>query len=246
MKTLLKIYTFYGLFVFALVFILLLPFFLLAIFVKPFEKTAGFLNHVCASVLIFFLFLHRSKTVYETPLDKQQRYIFCANHFSYLDIPTMGLINHNFKFIGKSSLKKIPLWGYMYSKLHVLVDRESLRGRHASWVQAKAAIQNGFSMAFFPEGGIYAKHPPQMARFKEGSFRIAVEEQIPVVPVTIHNNHLILPDHRPLVVRPGLISVKIHEPIWPMGNDDAAVDQLKEATSLVIQTELNKRHNAGR
>jgi 1-acyl-sn-glycerol-3-phosphate acyltransferase len=246
MKTLLKIYTFYGLVVFALVFILLLPFFLLAIFVKPFEKSAGFLNHVWARLLIFFLFLHRSKTVYETKLDRQQRYIFCANHFSYLDIPTMGLINHNFKFIGKSSLKKVPLWGYMYSKLHVLVDRESLRGRHASWIKAKEAIQNGYSMAFFPEGGIYSKQPPQMARFKEGCFRIAVEEQVPVVPVTIHNNFLILPDRLPLTVRPGVISVKIHAPVWPSGTDDVAVNNLKEAVALVIQNELNKEHNASR
>ncbi|MFT6215853.1 MAG: 1-acyl-sn-glycerol-3-phosphate acyltransferase [Roseivirga sp.] len=246
MKTLLKIYSFYGLAVFALVFVLLLPFFLLAIFVKPFEKSAGLLNHIWARLLIFFLFLHRSNTVYETKLERKQTYVFCANHFSYLDIPTMGLINHNFKFIGKSSLKKVPLWGYMYSKLHVLVDRESLRGKHASWVQAKEAIQNGFSMAFFPEGGIYTKQAPQMARFKEGCFRIAVEEQIPVVPVTIHNNHLILPDGLPLVVRPGTVSIKIHTPIWPQGTDDAAVNHLKNTAAKVIQNELNRAHNASR
>ena len=111
MKTLIKIYSVYGLVIFALVFMVLLPFFLLAIFVKPLEKTAGFLNHVWARMLFFFLFLNRSKIVYEEKLSRKQRYIFCANHFSFLDIPTMGLINHNYKFIGKSSLGKTLVSG---------------------------------------------------------------------------------------------------------------------------------------
>ncbi|KYG82085.1 1-acyl-sn-glycerol-3-phosphate acyltransferase [Roseivirga ehrenbergii] len=246
MKTLLKIYSAYGLVIFALVFIVLLPFFLLAIFVKPLEKTAGFLNHIWARLLFFFLFLNRSKIVYEEKLSRKQRYIFCANHFSFLDIPTMGLINHNFKFIGKSSLRKIPLWGYMYSKLHILVDRNSLRDRHASWLKCKEAVENGYSITFFPEGGILSKSPPELARFKEGSFKIAVEEQIPVVPVTIHNNHLLLPDKKPLMMHTGLISLKVHKPIWPTGTDDFAVHDLMAKVRLVIDEELKLTHHAGR
>lgn len=242
MKILLKIYSAYGLIVFALVFILLFPFFLLAIFVKPLEKTAGFLNHVWARLLFFFLFLNRSKIVYEEKLSHKQRYIFCANHFSFLDIPSIGLINHNFKFIGKSSLKKIPLWGWMYGKLHILVDRNNLRDRHASWVKAKNAVENGFSIAFFPEGGILSQNPPELARFKEGSFRIAVDAQIPIAPVTIHNNHLLLPDKQPLIMHPGVISVKVHKPIWPKGTDDKAVQDLKESVRSVIEKELQLNH----
>lgn len=240
MKTLFKIYTGYGFLIFTLIFVVLLPFFFLAIFLKPLERLAGPLNRIWARALFFFLFLHRSKIRYEVPLNKKQRYIFCANHFSYLDIPTMGLIGHNFKFIGKSSLKKVPLWGYMYSKLHILVDRNSLRSRHSSWIKVQEKIQQGFSIAFFPEGGIYTKNPPQMVRFKEGSFRIAVDEQIPIVPVTIHNNHILLPDERPLIVKPGLVSLKVHKPIWPQGNDNKAVTELKNQVFEVIQNELDK------
>jgi len=243
MKTLIKIYSAYGLIVFGLVFILILPFFLLAIFIKPLEKTAGFLNHIWARLLFFFLFLNRSKIVYEEKLSRKQCYIFCANHFSFLDIPSMGLINHNFKFIGKSSLKKIPLWGWMYGKLHILVDRTNLRGKHESWVKAKSAVENGFSIAFFPEGGIVSKRPPELGRFKDGSFKIAVDCQIPIAPVTMHNNHLLLPDENPLIMHPGLISVKVHKPIWPTGTGDAAVQDLKEKVRSVIEKELQLSHN---
>lgn len=242
-KGLLKIYSIYGLLVFALAFLVLLPFFLLAIFVKPFEKMAALLNHIWARLFFFFLFLNRTKIRYEEKLDRQQTYIFCTNHNSYLDIPTVGLIPHNFKFIGKASLKKVPLWGYMYSRLHILVDRKSMRSRHSSWIQVTEAVKQGFSIVFFPEGGIASKNPPQMAAFKDGSFRIAVEEQIPIVPVTIHQNHLLLPDRMPLTMHPGLISAQVHSPIWPSGSGDEAIKTLKEKVRTTIESELEKTYS---
>lgn len=240
MRILHKIYSAYGLTVFALIFLLLLPFFLLAIFVKPLEKLAAPLNWIWARLFFFFLFLNRTHIRFEEKLDHKQRYIFCANHFSYLDIPTMGLIWHNFKFIGKSSLRKVPVWGYMYSRLHILVNRQSLKDRYASWEKAREAIHQGFSIVFFPEGGIISTAPPQMARFKEGSFRLAVDEQIPIVPVTIHCNHILLPDKIPLVIRPGRISLQVHRPIWPDGKNDEAVQSLKQQVRLVIEKELDR------
>jgi len=239
---LLKVYSVYGLAVFALTFLLLLPFFLLAIFIPPLEKMAATLNHIWARVFFFMLFLNRTKKIGEAKLDRKQCYVFCANHTSFLDIPTMGLISHNFKFIGKKSLQKVPLWGYMYSKLHILVDRASLKSRHHSWLKAQEAIRKGFSIVFFPEGGILSKEPPKMVAFKEGAFRIAVNEQIPIVPVTIPFNHILLPDQMPLTMYPGKVILKIHQPIWPKGRDDKAVKALKNEVRTVIEQELNNFH----
>ncbi|OEJ99658.1 lysophospholipid acyltransferase family protein [Roseivirga misakiensis] len=239
-KSLLKIYSAYGLLVFGLTFLILLPFFLLAIFVKPLESLAAPLNHIWARIFFFFLFLNRTKVRFEEKLDSKQTYIFCTNHNSYLDIPTVGLIWHNFKFIGKASLRKVPLWGYMYSRLHILVDRKSMRSRHTSWIAVTQAIQEGFSIIFFPEGGIVSKNPPQMASFKEGSFRIAVEEQIPIVPATIHRNHILLPDRMPLTMHPGIVSMKVHKPIWPSGTGDEAIKALKGQVRDTIEKELEQ------
>lgn len=186
------------------------------------------------------MFLNRTKIRFEEKLDSKQRYIFCANHTSYLDIPTVGLINHNFKFIGKASLRKVPLWGYMYGKLHILVDRKNMRSKHNSWIQAKEALHKGFSIVFFPEGGILSKNPPKMVPFKEGSFRIAVDEQIPIVPITIPDNHILLPDQMPLTMHTGLISVKVHQPIWPKGKDDEAVKLLKQQVRSIMENELHR------
>ena len=240
MRIFILIYSAYGLFVFGLVFALLLPFFLLAILVPRLETWTGTLNWLWARGFFFMLFLNRTRIEYEEPLDRRQRYIFGANHFSYLDIPTMGLIRHNFKFIGKHSLKNVPVFGWMYSRLHVLVDRSNFKDRYASWQRAQQEIHKGFSMTFFPEGGIYTKNPPEMVRFKDGCFKLAVDEQIPVVPVTIHRNHILLPDGKPLLMHKGLVSLKVHKPISPAGTDDAAVKQLKDAVWQVIDQEIKR------
>ncbi|MBO3700001.1 1-acyl-sn-glycerol-3-phosphate acyltransferase [Roseivirga sp. E12] len=242
-RRLLLIYSVYGLIVFALVFIILLPFFLLAIFIKPLEKMAATLNYIWARVFFFFLFLNRTKITFDQKLDRKQRYIFCANHTSYLDIPTIGLIGHNFKFIGKASLKKVPLWGYMYNKLHILVDRKSMRSKHNTWLNAKEAIARGFGIVFFPEGGILSKEPPKMVAFKEGSFRIAVEEQIPIVPITIPYNHILLPDVMPLTMHPGKVRVHVHAPIWPEGQSDEAVKALKQKVRSTMEAQMDKFYN---
>jgi len=126
----------------------------------------------------------------------------------------------------------------MYSRLHILVDRKSLKSRHGSWLKAQEAIRKGFSIAFFPEGGILTKEPPKMVAFKEGAFRIAVNEQIPIVPVTIPHNHILLPDRMPLIMHPGKVVMKVHQPIWPSGDGDEAVKDIKDKVRAVIEEEL--------
>lgn len=239
-RILLKIYSLYGLVVFALIFLVLLPLFLLVILVPRLGRLASLLNHTWARLFFFFLFLNRTQVRFEEKLDPKQRYIFCANHTSFLDIPTMGLIGHHFKFIGKASLRKVPVWGYMYSKLHILVDRANMRSRHASWMEAKKALKKGYSIVFFPEGGILTRNPPKMVAFKDGSFRIAVDEQIPIVPVTIPFNHILLPDLMPLIMHPGKVVMKVHKPIWPTGTDDVAVKTLRQSVRAVIEGELDR------
>jgi len=115
-----------------------------------------------------------------------------------------------------------------------------MRSKHSTWLNAQEAIANGFSLVFFPEGGILSKEPPKMVAFKEGSFRIAVEQQIPIVPVTIPFNHLLLPDKIPLMMHTGTACVHVHEPIWPEGNDEQAVKSLKQKVRATIEAQMDK------
>lgn len=172
---------------------------------------------------------------------KNQQYILCANHFSYLDIPALGLFPQPFKFVGKSQLQKIPLFGLMYKYIHITVNRSSYRSRAKSLEQTRQAINDGYSLGVFPEGGIRFSTLPSMVPFQDGAFRVAAECGIPIVPVTFLDNHYILPDDDRFLFQRKKCRIIYHEPIIPASNDEEGIRQLKTKVYRVIQDELNSQ-----
>jgi 1-acyl-sn-glycerol-3-phosphate acyltransferase len=242
MKFLRTIHTAYGFAVFGFVFLLMLPFlFIPIIFPKQF-RLIGFLNRIWAKLLFIFVYLPWHVD-YRSRLDTKRQYIFCPNHFSYLDIPTMGLNPVNTIFVGKSEMSKIPLFGYMYSKLHITVNRASLKSKFNTLKESERAIDAGKSLVIFPEGGMTSEKPPALGRFKDGAFRVAISKQIPIVPVTIPFNWLILPDARPVTLYQGTIGLVFHEPIETKGMTLSDIDTLKNRVFAIIETELKKYEN---
>ena len=187
----------------------------------------------------FNLCLLPVRIIHEEKFDPKQQYIFCANHFSYLDIPLMGFTYHDFVFVGKSSLAKIPLFGYMFKKLHITVDRSSFRDRHKALLRSKEAIEQGRSLLIFPEGGILTSNPPEMARFKDGAFRTAIEKQISIIPVTIPYNWILLPDES-VVLNRRASTIVYHKPIVVKGMTMEDLETLKMNTFAVIDSTLKK------
>jgi 1-acyl-sn-glycerol-3-phosphate acyltransferase len=129
----------------------------------------------------------------------------------------------------------------MYRKLHITVDRTKLKSRYTTLIESMQAIDDGKSLVIYPEGGILTTNPPEMADFKDGAFRIAIEKQIPIVPVTIPYNWIILPD-REFVLRWNRIKVIFHEPIFTTGLTLDDVPRLKHQLRVIITNEL-KKHN---
>lgn len=239
MKILRRIYSTYCLLVFAGIFLLLLPFFLLVIQKEQWHFYAYKLNYVWARVF-YFLCGFPFEQIYEAPIDKNKQYIFCSNHTSFLDITLLGLTPNYFIFVGKSSISKVPLFGYMYRKLHITVDRNNLKSRYEIIKRAHEAIDNGKSLVIFPEGGIYSDHPPEMSKFKDGPFRIAIEKQVPIVPITIPYNWMILPDDGKLLVHWRKAKIIYHKPVSTQGMTLADIDRLKHIVYNCIHDELSK------
>ena len=205
---------------------------------KSLHKLALQINYLWGW-LFFKLSFIPIRTTWEFELQKNQQYILCANHFSYLDIPALGLFPRPFKFVGKSQLSKIPLFGYMYNKIHVTVNRTSYRSRASSLVRARAELSHGFNMGFFPEGGIKLKEYPQMTSFQDGAFRLAVESNTPIVPVTFLDNYHILPDDDLFSMRRRKCRIIYHHPIQPLGSSEEDFKQLKQEVFRVIQSTLH-------
>jgi 1-acyl-sn-glycerol-3-phosphate acyltransferase len=84
------------------------------------------------------------------------------------------------------------------------------------------------------------KNPPQMVPFKDGAFRTAIEKQIPIVPVTIPYNWIILPDQKEMILHAGKVKVVFHEPIETTGMTLESISLLKRQVFSVIQSELSK------
>lgn len=242
MKLIKSLHAIYCLLLFVILFFTILPFFLVPIFIESKHSWTGKLNRLWANIF-FRLTLFPVQLDYRFDHSSGGPYIFCANHFSYLDIPTMGLNKVNAIFVGKNDMEKIPFFGFMYRKLHITVDRNSLKSKYSTLVRSLESLDKGKSLMIFPEGGIFTKEYPKMIRFKDGAFRMAIEKQIPIVPVTIPFNWIILPDGDWLPkIKP--VRVIYHEPLPTVGMTLDNLKELKAATYETIDRELNLQLNA--
>jgi 1-acyl-sn-glycerol-3-phosphate acyltransferase len=242
MKILRAIHTGYGVVVFATLFFILLPFlFIPILFPKQFHLV-GIVNRWWARLMFAFIFIP-FHTENRSKLNPRRQYIFCPNHFSYLDIPALGLGSHNAIFVGKREMAKVPLFGFMFRKLHITVDRTKLKSRYASLEKSRQAIDEGKSLVIFPEGGIVTKKEPVISKFKDGPFRVAIEKQIPIVPVTIPFNWIIIPPDEFILRRHRLKEI-YHEPIETSRLTLKDLDALKEKVHQIIDSELKKNLNS--
>jgi len=225
---------------FITVFILIFPFFALFIQRESWKRYGHFMNKIWAHTVFFFCFLP-TKIVWDFKPDKKKQYIYCANHTSYLDIPTIcyALPGYNV-FIGKASLGKAPLFGYMFRNLYISVDRRSTKSKYETIVSSMQKLDMGYNLAYFPEGTISKNHAPHLMEFKDGAFRVAIEKQVPIVPMTIVNNWLILPDDGKYIPNRMLMKAVVHEPIETTGLTMNDLETLKNQTFEVIQNELRK------
>ena len=240
MKIFKILYSTYAVVCFILLFFMFFIPLLIPIFAPRQFKLIGKINRWWARSFFTMLGLPFQVT-YHPEIKKKGQYIFCPNHFSYLDIPAMGLTRNNAIFVGKSAMEKIPLFGYMYKKLHITVDRTSLKSKYETFKRSLKAIDEGKNLVIFPEGGILTDNPPKMVKFKDGAFRTAIEKQIPIVPVTIVNNWIILPENLLLSWKP--LKIIFHEPISTKNLSMEDVDDIKKQTYHIIDKELKNHFN---
>lgn len=181
----------------------------------------------------------RIKIEWEFEIDKNKTYIFCPNHFSYLDIPLLTYsIPKYFCFVGLSELGKIFLFGYLYRKFHILVDRSSLKDKYRTYKDSISALRNGKSLVIFPEGGIWATDFPNMAPFKEGAFRMAIESKVEIVPVSLPDNWKMMPLLEWKKLRFCHQKVIFHKPISTELLDSKDIKKISEQCFETIQSKL--------
>ncbi|MEP7129043.1 MAG: lysophospholipid acyltransferase family protein, partial [Chitinophagales bacterium] len=122
--------------------------------------------------------------------------------------------------------------------IDITVNRENARESHKAMKTAGERLQKGMSIVVYPEGMI-GPQPPQLVRFKNGPFKLAIEHQVPVVPVTMADNWKILfVDGWKTFGRPGIARVFVHSPIETKGMTLDDVESLKQKVYQVIEQQL--------
>lgn len=180
---------------------------------RKLHNASHFLNKIWGWIIMYPVGVYL-KPVNRQAVDPKGVYVFAPNHSSYLDIPICNVsIKNTFRFIGKAELNKVPLFGYMFKRLHIPVLRSSRTASYKSFLEAKEKLSEGTSVLVFPEGTFPDKTKVTLMRFKDGAFRMAIENKVPIVPMTVLNADRALLDDGKWLIRPGRVTVIFHDPI---------------------------------
>lgn len=240
MAIFLKLYLIWGGIVFALGLIVLYPLYALIIW-TPNERLFGlayYVNKLWTKFIYVMIFIP-VKQVKKTQLNTKTPYVFVANHSSFLDIPAVQLlVDQLVIFLGKRSLSKVPLFGWMFKNIHICVDRGRPEKTEEMFRKCIDRLDHGYSIGVFPEG-TQNRTPPKPKKFKDGAFIIAIRSQKPIVPVTIVNNWQIWPALAPWLSWSRLKLVQ-HEPIETKGLTLEDVPMLRDQSQEIIEEELKK------
>jgi len=166
-------------------------------------------------------------------VDPRQSYVIVSNHQSQFDIFVLyGWLDIDFKWVMKQELRKVPALGIACERLgHIYVDRFNREAALSSINAAKQRIVDGTSVLFFPEGT--RSRESRLRSFKKGAFRMALDLQLPILPITIQGTSDILPSDTTNLY-PGRARMIIHPPIAIEGYDSDNIDDLITRTRQVI------------
>ena len=223
--------------VMAIPILIMFPFLVLSILTESGYPYFFKMARIWAKFILFAMgFYYKIERSQELELHKN--YMFIANHTSMVDIMLMlAVINKPFVFVGKKELSKIPLFGFFYKRTCILVDRKSAKSKHRVFERAKNRIQQGLSICIFPEGGVPDDESILLDSFKDGAFRLAIEHQLPLVPIAFADNKKRF-SYTFLSGSPGLLRGKMLPFIETEGKSMVDKNDLKDQSWKTIHEQL--------
>ena len=174
-------------------------------------------------------------------IKKGKSYMLVSNHKSMIDIMLMlSLSKDPIVFVGKKEVEKIPLFGYFYRRVCILVDRSSPESRKEVYTKAIKRLETGISVCIFPEGGV-PDPSVILDKFKNGAFSLAIQFQIPIVPITFLDCEKKFPyffAYNHFYGSPGKLRANVHEFIETKGLNQENKEFLKEKVYDILHKDL--------
>ena len=176
----------------------------------------GYFAHACARTWSWLILKTTGVRVRVEGLDRIQpgkTYVFVSNHQSIYDTPVVfASLPYQLRIIAKESLARFPVLGWHLRRGgHLFVDRKH-PDRGGILQRWRALVSEGLSLIIYAEGTRSATG--HVARFKAGSFLLAIEAGLPIVPLAIINTRQVMPKSR-LRTEPADVTLVVHDAIQP-------------------------------
>jgi len=202
-------------------------------FYKSFYKVANIWGRIILFGMGFWTEVFQIQEI-----DRDKSYMFIANHTSMIDIMLMlSIVKNPSVFVGKEELTKIPLFGFIFKRTSIIVNRECLNSRKEVYNAAQRRLNEGLSICIFPEGLVPSDENVILSEFKNGAFRLAIEHQIPIVPITFYDCKKRF-SYTFFSGGPGKLRVKIHQFIKTKGLKLNDKETIKNQAHELIFNEL--------
>ena len=170
---------------------------------------------------------------------REQSYVVVTNHQSMYDILLIyGWLELDLKWVMKKELRKVPGIGLGCEKAgHIFVDRKKPKQAAQAIKEALARMGKGVGILFFSEGT--RSRDGRLLPFKKGAFRLSVDQNLPILPVTLVGTRDVQPGNT-LSLFPGAIRMVIHPAIEPSGKD--AGELLEETRNTILSAQPAELH----
>jgi 1-acyl-sn-glycerol-3-phosphate acyltransferase len=206
----------------------------------PEPKRTAWVIRFCRMWMALFFPLSgiRLKIKGRSQFKKDENYVVVCNHNSLMDVPltSPGIPGAN-KTIAKIEMSKIPLFGIIYKRGSVLLDRKNDESRKLSYMEMKHVLSQGIHMCIYPEGTRNKTNDP-LKSFHDGAFKLSYETGKKIIPCLIRGTRSMLPLNKTFFFWPGKASMEFLPPVDPADFPDAAT--LKKHVFQLMWNELNK------
>ena len=214
--------------------ILLFPFLAMsAIHPKGYNFVFWCARYIWSPFVLFFSGF-KTKISFEEDLPLGESFILVANHTSYIDPFVMFKVSKNpFVFVGKKELLKIPIFGFVYKRAAVMVDRSSKKSRWGVYKRVDNKLSLGYRICIFPEFK-YNDDTIFLNEFKRGAFKIAIDHQIPIIPMCFLDCKRKFPWH-PRFGYPGQLRVRTFKKMYPPKNINKLNDFKQDVWEIIFE-----------
>lgn len=212
-----------------------IPVLLLSIRQEHYKYAYIFIRLWCFGMFYGMGFRYELTRLTDKKTDKNMQYVFISNHSSLMDVmlPCILMPHHPLCYVGKKEIAKIPIFGTIYKRICVMVDRSSAKSRADVYRRCAERMEEGQSIVLFPEGGVPDDTSVILDKFKDGAFILASKHKSPLVVFTFVGLKKMFPFDSSKG-HPGKVRIYLNDIIEP----HSTADELKETAHAQIKKVL--------